>query len=96
VADHHAEELVASSSASSAASGDAPPLAWLAAFVAGTQTSALVAAGECGPDDVASALLPKAGLVVVLGRKGRPFRSRERRQLAALARIADRRVSELD
>ena len=33
--------------------------------------------------------LRRAGLELVLGRKGRPFRGRERRQLAALARIAD-------
>ena len=36
-----------------------------------------------------------AGLVVVLGRKGRPFRARERRQLTALARIVDHRWTEL-
>jgi hypothetical protein len=89
VADDSAQSVLASS-------GESPPLGWLAAFVAGTQTSAMVAAGECGPDDVACASLPKAGLMVVLGRKGRPFRARERQQLAALARIADRRVAELD
>jgi hypothetical protein len=36
-----------------------------------------------------------ASLVVVLGREGRPFRTRERRQLSALARIADNRWVEL-
>ena len=36
-----------------------------------------------------------ACLVVVLGRDGRPFRVRERRQLSALARIADNRWVEL-
>ena len=36
-----------------------------------------------------------AGLVVVLGRKGRPVRARERRQLTALARIVDHRWAEL-
>ena len=36
-----------------------------------------------------------ARLVVVLGRKGRPFRASERRQLAALARIVDSRWTEL-
>jgi hypothetical protein len=79
-----------------AVSGEPPPLTWVTAFVAGSQTSAPVAAGECGPDDVACAPLAKSGLVVALGRKGRPFRARERRQLAMLARIADRRVVELD
>jgi hypothetical protein len=48
-----------------------------------------------GPDDVAWAALASADLAVVLGRDGRPFRARERRQLAALARIADRRWAEL-
>jgi hypothetical protein len=31
----------------------------------------------------------------VLGRRGRPFRARERRQLAAVARIVDQRWVEL-
>jgi len=54
-----------------------------------------VAAGECGPDDVAWATLRGADLAVVLGRFGRPFRARERQQLAVLARIADSRWLEL-
>ncbi|MDP9070139.1 MAG: hypothetical protein M3N68_02395, partial [Actinomycetota bacterium] len=54
-----------------------------------------VAAGECGPDDVAWAALPTPDLALVLGRRGRPFRARERRQLAALARIADCRWVQL-
>jgi hypothetical protein len=36
-----------------------------------------------------------AGLVLILGRQGRPFRVRERRQLTALARIVDSRWAEL-
>lgn len=75
--------------------GDAPPAAWLEAFVAGSRSSARVAAGEAGPDDVAWAPLPSAGLSVVLGRGGRPLRARERRQVAALARIADTRWVEV-
>ncbi|HEV7886310.1 MAG TPA: hypothetical protein VGO92_02050 [Acidimicrobiales bacterium] len=78
-----------------AAVGETPPMAWIAAFVAGTQSSAAVAAGECGPDDVACAWLDDHEVAVVLGRRGRPFRARERRQLAALARIAGRRLVEL-
>jgi hypothetical protein len=46
-------------------------------------------------DDVARVALPSAGLVVVLRRPGRRFRSRELAQLAALARIADLRWGEL-
>jgi hypothetical protein len=48
-----------------------------------------------GPDDVAWADMGGASLVVVLGRQGRPFRARERRQLSALCRIADYRWAEL-
>jgi hypothetical protein len=74
--------------------GTAPPAAWLAAFVAGSRASADPIANG-GPDDVAWTDVDAAGLVVVLGRKGRPFRSRERRQLTALARIVDHRWTEL-
>jgi hypothetical protein len=76
--------------------GDPPEAAWLAAFVGGTEHSAAVAAGECGPDDVACAWLDDRGVAVILGRRGRPFRARERRQLAALARVAGRRWLELN
>jgi hypothetical protein len=75
--------------------GAAPPAPWLDAFVAGSRSSAPVAAGDAGPDDVAWASLDGADLALVLGREGRPFRARERRQVAALARIADRRWLEL-
>lgn len=78
-----------------AAVGPTPAGPWLAAFVAGSRTSSSVAAGECGPDDVAWASLERAGLALVVGRKGGPFRARERRQLAALARIADARWVDL-
>jgi hypothetical protein len=75
--------------------GDPPPLAWLSAFVAGSQTSARVARGASGPDDVVWSPLPSAGMALVLGRAGTPFRARERRQAAALARIVDSRFREL-
>jgi hypothetical protein len=78
-----------------ASTGHAPPAAWLGAFVHGSRLSAKVNAGECGPDEVAWASLGTAGIEVVIGRRGRPFRARERRQLAALARIADSRWMEL-
>jgi hypothetical protein len=79
-----------------AGAGTPPPASWLAAFVAGSQTSARVAAGESGPDDVAWATLPASDEVaLILGRRGRPFRLRERRQLGALARIAGIRWTEL-
>jgi hypothetical protein len=68
----------------------APEPAWLAAFVAGTRT-----ADGAGPSDVAWAPMPRSGMVLVLGRDGRAFRARERRQAAALSRIADARLAEL-
>lgn len=67
--------------------GDAPPRPWLEAFVFGSD----VAGAEAGPDDVVCAGMALARLSLVLGRSGRPFRARERRQLAALARVADAR-----
>jgi hypothetical protein len=74
-----------------AAAGDGPPpTAWLAAFVAGSRSAETPAV-----DDVACAPLPAAGLAVACGRDAPPFRARERRQLAALARIVDTRVREL-
>jgi hypothetical protein len=64
-----------------------PPV--LEALAAGTAASPIVAAGESGPDDLAVAPFP-TGDVLLVGRDGHPFRRRERRQLLALARIADR------
>jgi hypothetical protein len=71
-----------------ASHGAPPPPAWLVAFVAGSQSSAAVSSGECGPDDVAWAALGQTRLALLLGRQGRPFRARERHQLAALCKIA--------
>lgn len=75
--------------------GPTPPLPWLRAFLAGSRASIAPRPGEVAPDDVAWADLDVAGLVLVLGRQGRPFRIRERRQLTALARIVDTRWAEL-
>ena len=75
--------------------GDVPEPAWLVAFVAGSQTSARVVAGEAGPDDVVWAPLPSSGLALVVGRDGTAYRARERRQIAAFARIVDTRWAEL-
>ncbi len=75
--------------------GPAPELAWVAAFVNGSRSSARVAAMESGPDDVLWAPLPAANLALVMGRDGQAFRARERRTAAALARIVDTRFREL-
>lgn len=75
--------------------GPAPAPTWLAAFVAGSRSSARVAAMEVGPDDIVWAPLPGADLALVMGRDGQAFRARERRTAAALARIVDTRYREL-
>jgi len=78
-----------------ASTGPTPPSAWLAAFVAGSRSSAAVAGADVGPDDVVWAPLPGARFALVLGRSRTAFRARERRQAAALARIVDTRFREL-
>ena len=84
------------SGASVVSVGPVPPTAWLSAFVAGCRTSTeSPPTPASGPEDVAWTEVDCAGLAVVLGRKGRPFRARERRQLTALARIVDHRWTEL-
>ena len=67
--------------------GTPPPRAWIEAFASGSD----VAGAEASSDDVACAAMPLSRLSLVLGRSGRPFRARERLQLAALARVADAR-----
>ena len=52
-------------------------------------------ADRSGPDELAWAALPTARLHLVIGRSGVQLRSVERRQVAALARIADSRWGEL-
>lgn len=75
--------------------GGVPPGEWLNAFLAGSRASVVPRPGESAPDDVAWADMDAAGLVLILGRQGRPFRVRERRQLTALAKIVDCRWAEL-
>ncbi len=75
--------------------GPVPPGEWLQAFLTGSRASVTPRQGEAAPDDVAWADMDAAGLVLILGRQGRPFRVRERRQLTALARIVDSRWAEL-
>jgi hypothetical protein len=72
--------------------GDAPSVPWLAAFLAGIKVAPTGV--DVGPDDVVWAALGSTGIDIVLGRQGRPLRARERRQLAALARIAAMRVDD--
>jgi len=72
------------------ADGVLPPDDKLAAFAAGTAASPRVADGTSGPDDLAVATLPGHDSALLVGREGHPFRRRERLQLLALTRIADR------
>jgi hypothetical protein len=75
-------------------SGQGPTPLWLAAFAAGHRLSKR-AEGASGPADLAWASMDTANLVVAAGRLYRPFRVRERLQLATLVRIADLRWAEL-
>jgi hypothetical protein len=68
--------------------GTTPSPAWLAAFLEGSQATARLATGF-SPSDLTWVPLPSAGVALVLGREGTAFRAKERRQAAALARIAD-------
>jgi hypothetical protein len=72
------------------AGSGAPDPTVLDAIAAGTAASPAVAAGETGPDDLAVAPLTRFDAVLLVGRAGHPIRRRERQQLLALARIADR------
>lgn len=79
---HHGEVL--------GRAGDTPPPDKLAALAAGTTASPLVADGITGPEDLAVAALPGHDALLLIGRDGHPLRRRERAQLLALGRIADR------
>ena len=80
-----------------AQSGDrAPTVEFLSALAAGTAASPRVADGTTGPEDLMVAPLPAHDAMVLAGRDGQTFRRRERVQLLALARIADRAWSLLE
>ena len=76
-----------------ASAGETPTAAWLAAFVTGSRDASTGTHEEHGPDDVAWAPLSTSGASLAVGREGRVFRARERRQLVALARIAGWRLT---
>lgn len=73
--------------------GDAPSGAWLQAFVAGSMQTVSGQLPDTG--DVAWSPLPASCLALVLGRDGSVFRTRERHEVAAFARVADTRHREL-
>lgn len=79
-----------------AADDDVPSAAWLQAFLAGSRAAEGVTRGRGAQrSDVVWAPLPGSGLALVLGRDGMPYRARERRQVAAFARVVDTRLREL-
>lgn len=73
----------------------APSPGWLAAFVHGADTAATLGGTETGSSDVMWAPLAGSDLALVAGRDRIPWRNRERRHLAALARVVGRRWTEL-
>lgn len=82
--------VVGESALVATAGDDVPGPSVLHALASGTSASPAVAAGDSGPDDLAVAPLTAHGAFLLVGRVGHPFRRRERRQLLALARVADR------
>lgn len=72
---------------------DAPTLAWLSAFVAGSRHVDGNGAGA-GIDDLCWADLGPS-LVLALGRQGHPFRARELRRVQALGGLAAFRLGQL-
>jgi hypothetical protein len=73
-----------------AAGDDVPSADVLEALVTGTSASTLVSDGVTGPDDLAVASFAGHDAALLLGRAGHPLRRRERGQMLALVRIADR------
>lgn len=78
-----------------ASSPGAPAGPWLEAFVTGARLADRDPQAAASANDVAWASLEVSGLALLAGRSGRPFRARERRQLATLGRVADHRWREL-
>jgi hypothetical protein len=66
--------------------GSPPATPWLVAFVEGARH---LATTDGSPDDLAWAIGDRNDVLVAVGRAGQPFRGRERRQVTALARVAD-------
>ena len=77
----------------------APSQSWLAAFVHGSSTAAALQesgrGADLGGNDVIWSTMPDVGLAVVAGRDNIAWRTRERHELDALARIVALRWAEL-
>jgi hypothetical protein len=79
-----------------ASRGQPPAAEWLAAFLAGSRHLGDHGGDKVGPDDLAWAELARSSIAIAVGRRNRPYRYRERRQLAALVRIADAALARTD
>lgn len=68
--------------------GECPGDSWLKAFVLGLLSNAEDMAAK-QPSDLSVSLMSHAGIAIIVGRDGHPFRDLERVQLDSLARICD-------
>ncbi len=71
--------------------GDAPELAWLQAFLAGSEH--LDGFDDAAPSDMVWAHLVSSGMYIAAGRTERPIHERERIRVSLLARLADALLS---
>ena len=78
-----------------AGAGPVPAAVRLSAFIERSHSSPPLEYEEPATDEMAWAPLVGAGSHLVLGRGGRPLRSRERHQLAAMAHVADLRLAQM-
>lgn len=77
--------------------GNAPDLAWLQAFLAGSQHLGTgTAAEQTAPSDLLWGHLPRSGMALAAGRHDRPVHERERTRVGLLVRLADRLIDPFD
>ncbi len=67
--------------------GEPPDLAWLTAFLAGSEH--LDAADDSAPSDIVWMHLPTSTLALAAGRTGHPIHERERVRVSLVGRLAD-------
>jgi len=69
--------------------GEAPDLAWLLAFLDGSEHLDPACPATNTPGDVMWARLPRVGVTVATGRADRAVHERERHRVSTLARVVD-------
>ena len=72
--------------------GESPDLAWLTAFLAGSEH--LDGLNDAAPSDLLWAHLISSGMTVAAGRAEQPIHERERIRFSLLARLADALIAE--